>query len=481
MVYKPTVDTAQHALDETQQLAANKQYSWGSGLNVSLSPATSIIETELSSGTVVMDGETISIGNITVEHSDGDPDYPRWDAVCVSDRSGTVEAISGIPAKPVTTPDGNVIRGEGAFKPAPSDDITNEMVCLALVWIPSGATVNDDLKDTSNGGVPNPIRDRRVKQAGRIDQFTHRSEIQSSGWHRIAAMGPLDTSGDSGEERASALFTVRDTQAGKHSSLTFYASCIYGQNPALTVLNSSSTVNDRAIQDIRLIDGGGNDGAAVDVNVQLGGASSINHVEYTIQNNYHEDGWSPEGWQSASVPSGFEVTQIDVSSNPLFAGARENNTPWYVDGDGVVHAQDINRANVGSRAWSGVDQDIPSGTQRRVEFNTISYDNRGEFNTDIGRFVPNQQGMYRVNSTLQWSINNPDQAEVGSFIVINGSQHAGTFYQTSGPERFSTSVSDTMPLAAGDTVEIHTQQTTGSSMTINGARHRTWVTITRVG
>lgn len=479
MPYKPTADTALHALDPIQLAAAQNGYAWTDGLSVSLSSTTAIIETILQPGTVIYEGETISIGNITVEHQDGDGTHPRWDAICVTDRTGTVEAISGIPAEPVTLSDGTTIRGKRAYKPAPPDAVTDDMVCLALVWIPSGATQNSDLTDTSAGGVSNPILDRRVANSANISHVTRRAVIDSSGWYRIAGIGALSPGGG-GAGSAAATVTVRDTQSGEHSTATLDASVLFS-DPALTLWNSTAfTEPHGAIEGARIVTGSTNAGAGLDINVQLGGKPQIDFVEYAISHEQFEPGWSPMEFESASIPSGFEATEIDFTQSPLFAGAKLNNTPFQVLGDGTVAMSDIERETVGVKVNMTSAQDIPPTTQTDLAFNRTVYDDYGAFDTDLNQFFIPKGGTYHIEASAIWQTV-PDAVEV-KMTMNNGNEEIIAASRATLDTYPTTTISGTARLGADDSVKTSViLSNTSDTQRVLADAEQTWMTVTRIG
>lgn len=156
------------------------------------------------------------------------------------------------------------------------------------------------------------------------------STISAAGWYRIASNGPV-IQGGTGGTRAHALFTVRDTQSGLHSAVSFYASYHYGNNPILTLLCHSFYGSNGIIRKIRLIKGSTYEGAAVEV--YCGAAGSVN---FTIYDNEHFAGWTAKNWNPGSVPLGFAVTQIDLDTyNPAFAiAANGNNNMFYISKNG---------------------------------------------------------------------------------------------------------------------------------------------------
>lgn len=351
MPYLPTSNSAIRAQDETQTHAAIQGCAWDSGCAVTLGSSSTSIETTVDPGTVLFDGQLVDVASTTNTHSSGDSSNPRWDAVVVTDNTGTVEIISGPPAPPAQTEDGTVLRGEEAWSPAPEDTISTNVVILALVWIPSGATATADLTDTSAGGVTEPIVDRRLPAPGRAHEQRRATTVTSSGWYRIAQNGPV-ADGGSGGDRAHAMFTVHSPQSAIHSSTTFYASEQYGSRPTLTLLNRSHTSNG-AVQNVRLVTGGTTEGAAVEVNIALGGQSEVS-VNYSIYDNNALDGWAPVGWESGSVPTGFSTTELDLISNdPVLAAAADGTNDMFIvqrNGDVTVDGS----ISADSKVFSGI-------------------------------------------------------------------------------------------------------------------------------
>lgn len=483
MPYKPTAQTAVHALDQTQQLAAQKQYSWLSGGDVTTTGSTSSIETAVSSGRCVFDGEQITIPGGNHTHPDGDTDDPRWDALCVTDRTGTVEVFTGVPAPTATDEQGDPIRGEPAFSPAPSDNITSEMVCLALVWIPSGATNNADLTDESAGGVAEPVVDRRVYQAGRVDQTTRRATITSSGWHTIASQAPLGTGPSTSKNLANGLFTVRDTQSGRNSATTFWAAHMDAENPTIRVINSSAGSQTRAIQGVRLVSGlsESDNGAEVQVNVQLNSDSQVSDVEYTLQNNYHYGGWWPESWQSGVTPSGYDSTDIywrgDAHVDAI-ATQHTGSAQYAVNRAGDVQMRDLQRDRVATKATLSTAQSIPNETTTTVAFDQTAFDHYGAFSGSESISVP-ANGTYHCDANIGFSSFSSgtyariDILQNGSAISTNRSEP-----YSGGPVISTNTISE---LVAGDRITVNAHHNSGSAVDLRARLPQTFLSIAKLG
>lgn len=156
----------------------------------------------------------------------------------------------------------------------------------------------------------------------------------ATGWYRIAVNG--NPEGSSGGSRAHALFTVRDTQSGHHSSTSFYASIHYGRQPTLSLLSRSwYGATGGCIKKVRILDAGTYDGSAVEIYVE---AATTCNVQYTIYDNEQSTGWTPVNWDAGNVPGGFGTTQLDLDThNPVMAmAANRNDNAYLLQRDGSI-------------------------------------------------------------------------------------------------------------------------------------------------
>jgi hypothetical protein len=128
--------------------------------------------------------------------------------------------------------------------------------------------------------------------------------------------------GSSNGTRASAKFTVYDTDSSRHSVVTFYASIHFGSSPTIHIINSSDFSGIHGvIEQIRLVHGSTYEGVGVDVYINSEGTSA---VRYVMEENYQDNGWTATNFQavSADPPSGYTMTEISCSYNE---GGGENN------------------------------------------------------------------------------------------------------------------------------------------------------------
>lgn len=408
MVYAPQSSTGQHALDEVQLHAAQVGYGWESGLEASLTSSTTAIESQWTAGSVLWNGESISIPSGTITHDAGDPDNPRWDALVVSDSGGTVQIVKGTPSPIATDDSGTTYAGEQAWTPSPSDQITRDMVVFAMVWIPAGAANNDDLTNTSANGVSEPVVDRRVEVSSNVSQITQTATISSSGWYRIASNGPV-ADGGTGGGVASGTFTIRVKQSSVYSSATFYASTSGdSEHPALTMVNSSfnGDTDEGVISAVRLITGTDGEGAAIEVNVQLRGQTQIDTVEYTLSENY---GWTSEPFTTGSVPTGFFESTVQLRSDGmLFAGASRGNTNAISIGNtGRVLCRDVIRDETATKLGLSSTLATGTGSYIEVQFDTVEFD---DYSAASGKYILAPfGGTYRCTTSIGYFNAGTDQ------------------------------------------------------------------------
>jgi hypothetical protein len=271
-----------------------------------------------ASGNVVV-GSVTSVGDMLKSVYDTDNDG-------VVDAAETANSVpwTGVTGKPST------------FTPAahthPGTDITSRVSSASAAdsvpWsgvtekpstFPPSSHTHDDRYFTESESDS-----RYAKRAG------YSTTVSAAGWYRIAINGPVSTGGNGGS-RAHALFTVRDTQSGLHSAVTFYASYHYGANPTLVVLSRSWYGSQGIVKKIRLISGATYEGAAVEVYCGAAGP-----VSFTIYDNEHSTGWTPENWTAGSIPTGFTATQIDLDTyDPILAiAANGRSNLFYVQRNG---------------------------------------------------------------------------------------------------------------------------------------------------
>lgn len=482
MPFHPEASSGAHALDIIQSHSADLGYGWQTGLDASLTTSTSSIESQWTAGSSLWAGEVIDIPSGSITHDAGDPDNPRWDALAVTDSSGTIQAIKGTPAPVAVDDAGNTYPGEQAWTPSPSDQITRDMVVFAIVWIPAGAANNDDLTNTSAGGVAEPVVDRRVEVPGREEQVTRAASITSSGWYRIASVGPVENNVAGSAIRANALFSVRDTSASLHSETTFWSSLFFDNNPTLSLQNSSYFAGTHgAITGLRIVSADDtNEGGAVEVNVQLQGQSSI-PVEYSITHNHIDQGWTPEPWPAGNVPTGFSTTELDLSNDPIVAvAANGTNDMFQVRRDGTVVTESQRQRQVAATARLSTDLNVPSGTGTTVPFDTATDDDWGAWDTSTGTFTVPQDGWYSIRTQSRWP-GMPDGSRIGTIVNASGYTAQRNWVHTGDTNVVSGMGNGMFDLTAGDQIFVQVRQNSGSDQTMAGTESESFCYVEYLG
>lgn len=474
MVFHPSSSTGVHALSEIQSHSADLGYGWQNGLDASLTTSTSSIESEWTAGSILWEGETIDIPSGSLVHDGGDANDPRWDALAVTASDGTIQAIKGTPAPVATDDAGNEYRGEQAWTPSPSDQITRDMVVFALVWIPEGAANNDDLTNTSAGGVSNPVIDRRVEVPGLEDQVTRETTISTSGWYRIASIGPVADGGNGEQLRANALFSVRDRSGSLHSATNFWGSIFFDQNPTLSLQNSSYYSGTHgAITDLRLVHGDATyEGSAMEVNVQIQGQGSV-PVQYTLTHNHAKQGWNPEPWTAGEVPTGFSTTELDLSNDPIQAVAADGtNDLFQVRRDGEVVTQSQQQREVASIARLNTDLSVGTSGPVRIPWDVVNEGDWGAWDTSNDSFVVPRDGWYYVTCQTRWQ-SIPDGLRMG--VLLDGTGYtAQTSWTHSGAATVCSARGDGMfDLVEGDEIWASVRHNGSSSQTVGGVQPET--------
>lgn len=485
MPYDPTKSTGIHALDITQHISTDQQYYWKSGCAVTTTSETATIETHVDAGTVVRDGLTIDVPATDLAHDDGDVNNPRWDTICVINDNGGLQIYKGTPEPVQTDSTGAELRGEPAYTPSPSDSVPNDVVPLAMVWIPEGASANSDLTDTSAGGVSEPIIDRRIGQSGQAEQVTRRTEITTSGWYRIAKNGSV-ADGASDGTRADGLFTIRDTQSGLQSALSFRAACIFGSNPTLTLNNTSNsggTVG--AFTKLRIVHGSTYEGAAVEAYVDLQGQTQVNSVYATTYQNRHLNGWSPVNWTAGSVPTGFSTTVLDLADNPMLGAAR-NGSHFKVDGSGRATAEEVFPRTLGTKVTRDANMIVSPNTETVMGFNVAIRNPRSAFSTSSNEYTVPFDGIYKTTLKLGWlsdaDFSSPAQLRCfihNSTTGTNLSQSFDVGYDDT--VHVSTVLSDELDLTSGDNIVVKVLHKAAGDVSINSGMDWSHWTIRPIG
>jgi len=173
------------------------------------------------------------------------------------------------------------------------------------------------------------------------------SATKNTGWYTIAY-----NSGD----RASAVFFVRDTATGYHSSIHFIAQHLYRKNHIAVLSSSYYGTAGGAIRQIRLLSETTYGGAALQVYV----ASNNIPVQVWMDQNYQQSGWTLVNWSTDTYDLP-EKTLVDLTSfTPGMATSGNFSVQGKLTAASIdpeyVHYEENTRAAITQK----VQQDIPT-------------------------------------------------------------------------------------------------------------------------
>ena len=122
-------------------------------------------------------------------------------------------------------------------------------------------------------------------------------------------------------------------------------------------------------------------------------------------------------------------------------------------------------------------QAIADATLTKVQLNAESYDEQGEFDpTTNFRFTATKAGYYLVSAQLgfwPWA----DQAYFMLYIYKNGAVYSQTRTNGSGTGLHYANLTDIIPLAANDYLELYVYQTSGASADLYYGSENTFMSI----
>ena len=182
--------------------------------------------------------------------------------------------------------------------------------------------------------------------------------------------------------------------------------------------------------------------------------------------------------------TGFGVAAVSQSGTALRA-ATLSGTALVTSGGGV-RFQDIGAADgyvltsdaSGNATWRGnvgislktltSSLSIPSGVSTPItQWNTVQYEDGGaNYNPGTGEYTISTNGVYTINAALLWDPFSAPSNLTAIRVFVNGSFEYEEFTNASTTAYFSTGLSYTRRLNAGDRIVIHASQFSGSNQTI---------------
>jgi hypothetical protein len=119
----------------------------------------------------------------------------------------------------------------------------------------------------------------------------------------------------------------------------------------------------------------------------------------------------------------------------------------------------------GASRYSSVPQNILSGIETALSFNTTAYDTDSIVGPSVTRFTIHTAGVYLLEGSIPWQTNALGRRSI--FFKVDGTTYTG--YQTLTPFATDTqwqNMSWVTRLAAGDYVELYGYQNSGSTLSI---------------
>ena len=125
------------------------------------------------------------------------------------------------------------------------------------------------------------------------------------------------------------------------------------------------------------------------------------------------------------------------------------------------------------------DQSITANTITKIEFNSETYDNQGEFDSATNyNFTATVAGKYMVNAFATLTATSAND-NVNIYIYKNGSAHSDVVQADAKGGTFSIGICDVVTLAVNDTIDIRIRNATNNDSVDSGTTV-TWLNIHKV-
>ena len=145
-----------------------------------------------------------------------------------------------------------------------------------------------------------------------------------------------------------------------------------------------------------------------------------------------------------------------------------------VDSNGIVSETKQSRVRVGLSA----NQSVPNITATKIQLNSETYDNLGEFDSTTNyRFTATTAGYYQVNAMVALTIT-VDGSMLYAYIYKNGAAVAvGVSQMSKNSDLISSLVSDVVYLIAADYLELYAYHSCGAAANIFGEVPYTFMSV----
>jgi hypothetical protein len=129
---------------------------------------------------------------------------------------------------------------------------------------------------------------------------------------------------------------------------------------------------------------------------------------------------------------------------------------------------------------------VSSGVFEKVQLDKVRYNHRGEFDANNSRFVADEDGMYSIEAQVRWDLTETDVATFAQIVVdstpLNETNLAYVTVRNgdTNASDATANISDTLQLAAGDTVELHVRQDSGVDQDLRPGGDSTYLTVNQI-
>ena len=204
-------------------------------------------------------------------------------------------------------------------------------------------------------------------------------------------------------------------------------------------------------------------------------ASELNHNDLAnIGASDHHTKYTDEEAEAAALANADIADAIDKKhSNALDHDGDVQDTA-------IAALEDLLERHA-AKGYRGVsDQIIPTGTWTKVELNRESYDAQGEFDPVTNfRFTAKKAGDYQVNGSVSYRTPVADKIYIAA-IKKNGVFLCAANAHASHTGEVTPVVSDLIPLAVNDYLELWTYHTAGGDESLVNQPFRTFMSVRRI-
>jgi len=176
-----------------------------------------------------------------------------------------------------------------------------------------------------------------------------------------------------------------------------------------------------------------------------------------------------------SPPPIDESTDIDHQETTNRTHDSDDITPASVDTTTITTTNTTTRATIGSETVISPNSITP------IPFDTVLNDELGGFDPTANEFIAQQAGRYIVSARAMFK-NWSNDARLDLFVRNNNTTIIEDWHHPGGTGGFTgTTLTGTLTLSPGDTIDVVVRQGTGSDQTLDDDAGRTEIDISKIG